>query len=167
MSFPLREHAVLAVVSNCCPPLSGSFLGLTHPSATRQQKEQALLLLPFDLHVLGLPPAFNLSHDQTLHLKNRLKCSLRCLATCVAMLANLKVLSQEPTQIVRIRIFKELQSAVALFCCAAQCVAAGTYFKDFSPRVNNFFKNFWKKLCAEFHNTQTNLTKTWFISRFC
>ena len=26
-------------------------------------------MLPFDLHVLGLPPAFNLSHDQTLQLK--------------------------------------------------------------------------------------------------
>ena len=25
--------------------------------------------LPLDLHVLGLPPAFNLSHDQTLQLK--------------------------------------------------------------------------------------------------
>ena len=24
---------------------------------------------PLDLHVLGLPPAFNLSHDQTLQLK--------------------------------------------------------------------------------------------------
>ncbi|WP_208854510.1 hypothetical protein, partial [Vreelandella boliviensis] len=26
-------------------------------------------LLPLDLHVLGLPPAFNLSHDQTLQFK--------------------------------------------------------------------------------------------------
>ena len=26
-------------------------------------------MLPFDLHVLSLPPAFNLSHDQTLHFK--------------------------------------------------------------------------------------------------
>jgi hypothetical protein len=26
-------------------------------------------VLPFDLHVLGLPPAFTLSQDQTLHLK--------------------------------------------------------------------------------------------------
>ena len=26
-------------------------------------------MLPFDLHVLGMPPAFNLSQDQTLHLK--------------------------------------------------------------------------------------------------
>ncbi len=25
-------------------------------------------MLPFDLHVLGLPPAFTLSQDQTLHL---------------------------------------------------------------------------------------------------
>ena len=28
-----------------------------------------LLVLPFDLHVLGMPPAFNLSLDQTLRLK--------------------------------------------------------------------------------------------------
>ena len=27
-------------------------------------------MLPFDLHVLGLPPAFNLSHDQTLQFKS-------------------------------------------------------------------------------------------------
>ena len=26
-------------------------------------------LLPFDLHVLGMPPAFNLSQDQTLQFK--------------------------------------------------------------------------------------------------
>ena len=27
-------------------------------------------VLPLDLHVLSLPPAFNLSHDQTLQLKS-------------------------------------------------------------------------------------------------
>ena len=27
-------------------------------------------MLPLDLHVLGLPPAFNLSHDQTLQLQS-------------------------------------------------------------------------------------------------
>src|SRR5260221_8794858 len=27
-------------------------------------------MLPLDLHVLGVPPAFNLSHDQTLHFFN-------------------------------------------------------------------------------------------------
>ena len=33
---------------------------VTHPFATR------ILLSPFDLHVLGMPPAFVLSQDQTL-----------------------------------------------------------------------------------------------------
>ena len=68
--FPLRAYAVLAPVSRCCPPLVGSFPGITHPSATRQPERQAFLLLPFDLHVLSLPPAFNLSHDQTLQFKS-------------------------------------------------------------------------------------------------
>jgi hypothetical protein len=36
------------------------------PLATR---ETSFSVLPLDLHVLGLPPAFNLSHDQTLQLK--------------------------------------------------------------------------------------------------
>ena len=40
---------------------------VTHPCATRQQL--LLALLPFDLHVLSLPPAFILSQDQTLHIK--------------------------------------------------------------------------------------------------
>ena len=31
--------------------------------------EGSVMSLPLDLHVLGLPPAFNLSHDQTLQLK--------------------------------------------------------------------------------------------------
>ncbi len=33
-------------------------------------KAASCFLLPFDLHVLGLPPAFNLSHDQTLQFKS-------------------------------------------------------------------------------------------------
>ena len=37
---------------------------VTHPSAARQRV--LLLLLPLDLHVLGLPLAFILSQDQTL-----------------------------------------------------------------------------------------------------
>ncbi|MEG3223077.1 hypothetical protein PD716_20920, partial [Vibrio gigantis] len=31
--------------------------------------EGLLVSFPLDLHVLGLPPAFNLSHDQTLQFK--------------------------------------------------------------------------------------------------
>ena len=40
---------------------------LTRPPLV--SKEASFSLLPLDLHVLGLPPAFNLSHDQTLQLK--------------------------------------------------------------------------------------------------
>ena len=39
----------------------GMFLGITHPFAAG--------LNPLDLHVLGTPPAFILSQDQTLNLK--------------------------------------------------------------------------------------------------
>ena len=68
-------YAVLAAVSSCCPPLQGSFPDTTHPSATRHQQKQAFAMLPFDLHVLSLPPAFNLSHDQTLHYLNSFESS--------------------------------------------------------------------------------------------
>ena len=44
----------------------GGFLRVTHPSATLLAPEGTF---SFDLHVLGLPPTFNLSHDQTLQLK--------------------------------------------------------------------------------------------------
>ena len=60
----LRHYAVLAIVSNGCPPLYGRSLRVTHPSATRQLMQASLL--PSDLHVLSIPPAFNLSQDQTL-----------------------------------------------------------------------------------------------------
>lgn len=62
-SFPRRAYAVLARVSPSCPPLLGRFLRVTHPSAALLIPEGIFAL---DLHVLGLPPAFNLSHDQTL-----------------------------------------------------------------------------------------------------
>ena len=39
---------------------------VTHPSATKLYIQQAFNTTPFDLHVLGAPPAFVLSQDQTL-----------------------------------------------------------------------------------------------------
>ncbi len=47
--------------------LKGIFPRVTHPCATN------VLLHPFDLHVLGLPPAFVLSQDQTLKFES-IKC---------------------------------------------------------------------------------------------
>ncbi len=40
-----------------------------HSSAPRSPRRDHRGLLPFDLHVLSMPPAFNLSQDQTLQLK--------------------------------------------------------------------------------------------------
>src|SRR5437667_529319 len=66
-AFSRRTYAVLANLSARYSPPLGRFRSLTHPFAARQHV--LLHLLPLDLHVLGTPPAFNLSQDQTLHLK--------------------------------------------------------------------------------------------------
>ena len=45
-----------------------------HYSPVRRSSASSKLdLLPLDLHVLGLPPAFNLSHDQTLQFNLAMK----------------------------------------------------------------------------------------------
>ena len=78
-----RSHAVLAHLSVRYPSVWGPFPRVTQPSAARQQLHCSLeifhlhdgqvcqgngeALLPLDLHVLGTPPAFILSQDQTLH----------------------------------------------------------------------------------------------------
>ena len=78
-----RSHAVLATLSSSYPSVWGPFPRVTQPSAARQQLHCSLeiylphsspecqgngeALLPLDLHVLGTPPAFILSQDQTLH----------------------------------------------------------------------------------------------------
>ena len=63
-------HAVLAVVSNCCPPLKGRFLTRYSPvrhCPLNQLSENSVIRFSFDLHVLSTPPAFVLSQDQTLY----------------------------------------------------------------------------------------------------
>ena len=78
-----RSYAVLANLSTSYPSVWGPFPRVTQPSAARQQLHCSLevnlpligpecqgngeALLPLDLHVLGTPPAFILSQDQTLH----------------------------------------------------------------------------------------------------
>ena len=78
-----RSYAVLANLSTSYPSVWGPFPRVTQPSAARQQihcaleisyllygqvrQEHGESLLPLDLHVLGTPPAFILSQDQTLH----------------------------------------------------------------------------------------------------
>ncbi len=68
-SLVLRRYAVLATVSSSYPLHQAvSQTLLTRPPLVSETA--SCFLLPFDLHVLGLPPAFNLSHDQTLQFKS-------------------------------------------------------------------------------------------------
>ena len=61
-SFSFRTYPVLIQVSLAYSEPKGTFPRITLPSAA------SVLLRPLDLHVLGLPPAFALSQDQTLKL---------------------------------------------------------------------------------------------------
>ncbi len=66
---PSRVHAVLAAVSGCYPPVRGRLPTRYSPvrhSVRAPPSEKFGARTPFDLHVLGTPPAFILSQDQTL-----------------------------------------------------------------------------------------------------
>src|SRR6202044_3106576 len=60
-------HPVLAAVSRCYPGLRGRLLTCYSPVRHSLFISIATEWSAFDLHVLGTPPAFVLSQDQTLH----------------------------------------------------------------------------------------------------
>ena len=62
MTPPRERMRYYPAVGPAIPQKSVGCSRVTHPSAT----EPELPLVPFDLHVLGTPPAFVLSQDQTL-----------------------------------------------------------------------------------------------------
>ena len=67
---PSCAYAVLPAVSSCYPPVRGRLS--TRYSPVRHYdifQTEIIYISPFDLHVLGMPPAFILSQDQTLMLK--------------------------------------------------------------------------------------------------
>ena len=65
MSCNIYCYAVLAIVSNSYPPLPGRLPTRYSPVRNSSGKSK-LLPSAFYLHVLGTPPAFVLSQDQTL-----------------------------------------------------------------------------------------------------
>src|SRR5699024_1224796 len=70
--LPCRKkiYAVLAPVSKCYPPLIGRLPTCYSPVRHSSfNKPEGLKKEAFDLHVLGTPPAFVLSQDQTLIIK--------------------------------------------------------------------------------------------------
>ena len=62
-------YGVLVEISLRYPPVTGR-LHTRYAPVRRSSAEYCYSLLPLDLHVLGLPLAFILSQDQTLHCKN-------------------------------------------------------------------------------------------------
>ena len=63
----LWSYAVLATLSGSYPPLQGTLL--TCYSPVRRFTGDPKVLFSLDLHVLGTPPAFVLSQDQTLQFE--------------------------------------------------------------------------------------------------
>ena len=63
MSCNIYYYAVLAIVSNSYPRYQAGYLRVTHPFATHPEEQAPPSA--FYLHVLGTPPAFVLSQDQT------------------------------------------------------------------------------------------------------
>ena len=65
MTCVIHCYAVLAIISNSYPPLQGR-LPTRYSPVRNSSKRSKLLSSAFYLHVLGTPPAFVLSQDQTL-----------------------------------------------------------------------------------------------------
>ena len=86
MTWVTHCYAVLAIVSNSYPPLQGR-LPTRYSPVRNSSKKSKLLSSAFYLHVLGTPPAFVLSQDQTLIIKVRtilrLLSSICLLAYCL------------------------------------------------------------------------------------
>ena len=95
-----ETYPVLAVVSNCYPSLLGRLSTRYSPvrRSTRSPKE----LFSHDLHVLSTPPAFNLSQNQTLQLKNfEFDCTLQMYVCVVLFLPNSLFNCQRPWSLLR------------------------------------------------------------------
>src|SRR5690606_32098098 len=112
-----------------------------HYSPVRRSSAGSKLpLLPLDLHVLSLPPAFNLSHDQTLQFKSYK--NPKILYSCSRQnsistshcpdISYPKYLGQRPHELLG-ELFKE-----RLSCCSIKAA----YSTSFRCPVNRFLKNF-------------------------
>ena len=67
----LCAYAVLAAISDCYPPVQGRlptrYSPVRHSVHTIFLPKDSVGMSSFDLHVLGTPPGFVLSQDQTLY----------------------------------------------------------------------------------------------------
>ena len=120
-------HAVLAVVSNCCPPLKGRFL--TRYSPVRhcpllQLDESSFRRFSFDLHVLSTPPAFVLSQDQTLYKSYQHGVSTELIFTELFVIASNFLSLPLPV----IDLTRSRQASVAHLCAPVWCFSFRSLF---------------------------------------
>ena len=125
---PMR-HAVLAVVSNCCPPLQGRFL--TRYSPVRHfplhpLSENSFSRFSFDLHVLSTPPAFVLSQDQTLY-KSYLNGHSR-LNLYRAICHSFKNFLYLPSRVIDLTPFRQVSQLHILQCAPVWCFSFRSLF---------------------------------------
>ena len=122
-------HAVLAVVSNCCPPLKGRFL--TRYSPVRHcpllhLDESSIHRFSFDLHVLSTPPAFVLSQDQTLYklyLNDRSRLNLYR-----AICHSFKNFLYLPSRVIDLTPFRQVSQLHILQCAPVWCFSFRSLF---------------------------------------
>ncbi len=95
-----ETYPVLAAVSNCYPDLLGRLS--TRYSPVRRSTNFPKKTFSHDLHVLSTPPAFNLSQNQTLQLKNfEFDCTLQMYVCVVLILPNSLFNCQRPWSLLR------------------------------------------------------------------
>ena len=106
----LKCYGVLIRISPGYPPVQGRLHTRYAPVRRSPPNKQACFMLPLDLHVLGLPLAFILSQDQTLHCKCKI-------LICLSDLFIITTLMIMDTLLLRLyfNLFKELISISHLF----------------------------------------------------
>ena len=137
---------------------------VTHPSATMIWKQAPKS--PFDLHVLGVPPAFVLSQDQTLHrvvspsdfthfeiwfIANRSQ-----LLLCFIVLSDFSYWFIESTRVPVFLAFSFLalfsfQDAVFVVFGSVYLVKRLIYYTTFSEVCQAFFQTFSSFFWTSFH----------------
>ena len=111
----LWSYAVLAVISDCYPPVQGRlptrYSPVRHSVISNFNPKKSVANASFDLHVLSTPPAFILSQDQTLikyvSFHKTLKSyfiTLRCFSKHQVCLVSLKLTSFNSFLILCLRI---------------------------------------------------------------
>ena len=153
-------YAVLAVISNRYPPVWGRLPTRYSPvrhSVNKNPSENFILFASFDLHVLGTPPAFILSQDQTLKkcVCSKFNINLLAYISLFTVLKDLSiVLWMCPSfRTVLSKNFRGLYLCVSLFSyqgshLPSKPVARNSLFNisQLFLFVNNFFNFFWSSL---------------------